>query len=252
MTPLLKEVSIIVNDANKQDRSGAGQNRFEQQRHQMVDWQIAGRGIRDMLVLAAMRKVEREKFLPAELHDFAYGDGPLPIGCGQTISQPYMVALMTEALQLKGGEKVLEIGTGSGYAAAVLAEIAGQVVSVECVTELADRARTTLADLGYNNVTVIEGDGTKGYEPSAPYDAIVVTAGGPDVPQSLRNQLKPGGRLVIPVGSTQTVQTLVRVTRRSEDDFSEEDLAGVRFVPLVGEEGWHHSHYEDWSRPYGR
>ena len=227
----------------------AGPGVFEQRRHRMVDLQIAGRGVQDAGVLAAMLKVEREKFVPADLLEFAYGDGALPIGCGQTISQPYIVAMMTEALELKGGEHVLEIGTGSGYAAAVLAEIAGKVISIECVKELADRARATLAELNYTNVTVIEGDGTKGYEPSAPYDGIVVTAGGPDVPQSLRNQLKIGGQLVIPVGTSRTMQTLIRVTRHSDEQFSEENLCGVRFVPLVGEEGWHYSHHGNWSDP---
>jgi protein-L-isoaspartate(D-aspartate) O-methyltransferase len=218
----------------------------------MVDLQIAGRGIKDELVLAAMRKVPREKFVPADLRSLAYGDGALPIGCGQTISQPYIVALMTEALKLKGGEKVLEIGTGSGYAAAVLAEIAGEVITIECVTELADGARRTLAELGYTNIEVIEGDGTKGHKPSAPYDAIVVTAGGPDVPRSLRNQLKVGGNLVIPVGASHTVQSLLRITKNGVDDFSEEDLCGVRFVPLIGEEGWDKDPYKEWSDGSGR
>jgi protein-L-isoaspartate(D-aspartate) O-methyltransferase len=221
------------------EKLNTGQDILEQRRHRMVDLQIADRGVRDTLVLSAMHKVEREKFIPADLLELAYRDGALPIGCGQTISQPYIVAMMTEALELKGGERVLEIGTGSAYAAAVLAEIAGQVISIECVKELADRARETLAELNYDNVTVIEGDGTKGYEASAPYDGIVVTAGGPDVPKSLRKQLKIGGRLVIPVGASQTMQTLIRVTRNSDEQFSEEDLCGVRFVPLVGEEGWH-------------
>jgi len=163
-----------------------------------------------------------------------------------------MVAMMTETLALQGGEKVLEIGTGSGYAAAVLAEIAGQVISIECVKELADRAREILAELRYGNVTVIEGDGSKGYEPESPYDGIVVTAGGPEVPKSLRSQLKIGGRLVIPVGTSQTMQTLVRVTRNSEDQFSEDNLCGVRFVPLIGEEGWHEDDRESWFHPHGR
>ena len=178
--------------------------------------------------------------------------GALPIGSGQTISQPYIVALMTESLGLKGGEKVLEIGTGSGYAAAVLAEIAGSVITIECVKELANSARRTLSVLGYKNIEVIEGDGTKGHKPLAPYDAIIVTAGGPDVPSSLRDQLKTGGKLVIPVGTVQTLQMLIRVTKNDVNDFSEEDLCGVRFVPLIGEEGWDHDQYRDWSDSSGR
>ncbi len=222
---------------------------FEKLRHRMVDEQISRRDIRDPLVLAAMRKVERDKFVPAEFRNLSYGDGPLPIGCNQTISQPYMVAMMTEALQLKGGEVVLEIGTGSGYAAAVLAEIVRKVVTIERLEELADRARALLAELNYDNVTVIMGDGTKGCPSRAPFDGIVVTAGGPEVPQSLRDQLKISGRLVIPVGACETIQTLLRVTRVNEEEFTEEKLCGVRFVPLVGEEGWPRGRHESWSDP---
>lgn len=211
---------------------------FEHNRLRMVEDQIMPRGIVDPLVLTAMRTVQRERFVPAVERWLTYRDGPLPIGFGQTMSQPYIVALMTEALQLRGGEKVLEVGTGSGYAAAILAEIANEVVTIERVEGLADRARKTLEQLAYNNVTVITGDGTKGYPDRAPYDAIVVTAGGPKVPQSLCDQLKPGGRLVIPVGPAETFQTLVRVTREFDQDFRQENLCEVRFVPLVGEEGW--------------
>lgn len=145
---------------------------------------------------------------------------------------------MTEALGLEGGEKVLEIGTGSGYAAAVLSEIAGEVYSIECIGELADAAASKLRDLGYDNVHVLHGDGTLGWKEHAPYDGIVVTAGGPDIPESLKEQLKVGGRLVIPVGSRRRVQALVRLTRVSEEGFEREDIADVRFVPLVGAEGW--------------
>ncbi len=222
---------------------------YDKQRRRMVDEQIAERGIDDARVLAAMASVEREKFIPPDLRDLAYQDGPLPIGCGQTISQPYMVALMTQALRLKGGEKVLEIGTGSGYAAAVLGEIAGEVVTIERKQELADRAREKLTEMGYANIHVIAGDGTRGCAEKAPFDAIVVTAGGPLVPQSLRDQLKVGGRLVIPVGSEETFQTLIRITRRTEDEYDEERLCLVRFIPLIGAEGWHHNHYDDWSDP---
>lgn len=212
---------------------------FTRNRLRMVEDQVVVRGVDDPLVLSAMRKVQREKFVPAIERSVAYLDGPLPIGFGQTISQPYIVALMTEALQLKGGERVLEIGTGSGYAAAVLAEIADEVITIERFTGLADRAKSVLSTLGYDNVAVVAGDGTKGYPDRAPYDAIVVTAGGPSVPKSLCGQLKIGGRLVIPVGTAETFQTLVRVTKVSNEDFRKENLCEVRFVPLVGEEGWH-------------
>lgn len=207
-------------------------------REAMVRDQLVGRGIRDELVLDAMRKVPREQFVPEIERDFAYTDGPLPIGAGQTISQPYIVALMTEALQLKGGERVLEIGTGSGYAAAILAEIAAEVFTVERVKELADRAAETLSDQGYVNAHVRHGDGTLGWAGRAPYDAIVVTAGGPKVPESLKQQLTIGGRLVMPVGTSPSYQRLVKVVRNSEDRFDSTDLGDVRFVALVGKEGW--------------
>ncbi len=196
------------------------------------------RGVNDPLVLAAMAAIAREKFVPAEYADLAYADSALPIGFGQTISQPYIVAYMIEVLGLKGGERVLEIGTGSGYAAAVLGEIADKVITIECVVELAESARKLLAGLGCNNIAVITGDGTKGSKENAPFDAIVVTAGGSEIPQSLRDQLKIGGRMVIPVGTAETFQDLVRVTRKSKQEFIEEKLCQVRFVPLVGAEGW--------------
>jgi protein-L-isoaspartate(D-aspartate) O-methyltransferase len=207
-------------------------------RNDMVDLQIARRGVRSRPVLDAMRAVPREAFLPEPLREFAYEDAPLPIAEGQTISQPYIVALMTEALALEGGEKVLEIGTGSGYAAAVLSRIAGSVYTVERIGQLAEKAASALADLGYRNVHVLHGDGTRGWPDHAPYDAIVVAAGGPEVPESLKAQLKLGGRLVIPVGENRRVQELVRVVRMSHDRYETEDIADVRFVPLVGEEGW--------------
>ncbi len=210
-------------------------------REAMVRDQLVARGIRDDLVLDAMRKVPRERFVPEMERDFAYTDGPLPIGAGQTISQPYIVALMTEALQLKGGERVLEIGTGSGYAAAVLAEIAAEVFTIERVSELADRAADTLGDQGYVNAHVRHGDGTLGWAESAPYDAIVVTAGGPKVPESLKQQLTVGGRLVMPVGTNPLFQSLVQVVRSSDDQFDTTDLGAVRFVALVGKEGWQES-----------
>jgi len=204
----------------------------------MVEHQIAGRGVRSDLVLSAMRAVPREKFLPAHLREFAYEDTPLPIAGEQTISQPYIVALMAEALLLKGGERVLDIGTGSGYAAAVLAEIAGEVYSVERIGQLAEKAAATLAELEYDNVHVLHGDGTKGWPEHAPYDAIAVAAGGPKIPESLQSQLKVGGRLVIPIGNEIRTQELVRITRISKTEFRREDLADVRFVPLLGTEGW--------------
>ncbi len=171
-------------------------------RDEMVEQQIAARGVQDRKVLRAMRRVPRHEFVPEAYRDAAYEDGPLPIGEDQTISQPFIVAYMTEAAQLVGGERVLEIGTGSGYGAAVLAEIASHVVTIECIEVLATRARATLERLGYRNVEVRVGDGTLGWADGAPYDAILVTAGGPFVPPSLRAQLAPGGRLVMPVGES--------------------------------------------------
>ncbi|EAQ35999.1 hypothetical protein NB311A_11177 [Nitrobacter sp. Nb-311A] len=207
-------------------------------RKQMVERHIAARGVRDELVLDAMRRVPRELFVPENLREFAYEDAPLPIAGEQTISQPYIVAFMVEALLLKGGEKILEIGAGSGYAAAVLSEIAADVHTVERLGPLAQKAATLLAELGYNNVHVLHGDGTKGWPEHAPYDAIVVAAGGPQVPETLKQQLKIGGRLVIPIGGDLRSQELVRVTRISADEYRSEDIADVRFVPLIGEEGW--------------
>lgn len=211
---------------------------FAQLRSEMVETAISSRGVRSEMVLNAMRKVPRESFLPQELREFAYEDAPLPIEEGQTISQPYIVAFMTEALVLQGGERVLEIGAGSGYAAAILSEIAGEVYTVERIGQLAEKAASTLADLGYHNVHVLHGDGTKGWPEHAPYDGIIVAAGGPTIPESLKEQLRIGGRLVIPVGRDPNVQELVRVTRISEHEYDREDLADVRFVPLVGQEGW--------------
>lgn len=211
---------------------------YSKLRERMVKRQIGGRGVRSALVLKAMRKVPRERFLPRGQGVFAYDDSPLPIGDGQTISQPYIVAYMAECLALEGGEKVLEIGTGSGYAAAVLAEIAAEVYTIERIEGLATMARTVLDGLGYTNVHVQCGDGTLGWPEEAPYDGIVVSAGGPDVPDTLKHQLKTGGRLVIPIGRSKAYQELIRVTRVAEDDFQTEDLLSVRFVPLVGEEGW--------------
>jgi protein-L-isoaspartate(D-aspartate) O-methyltransferase len=211
---------------------------FAALRDQMVERQVAARGVRDALVLAAMRKVPREAFLPAAIRDVAYEDAPVPIEGEQTMSQPYIVGVMTEALGLKGGENVLEIGAGSGYAAAVLAEIAGKVTTVERIAALADRAAAALAEQGYGNVEVVQGDGSRGWPAAAPYDAIAVAAAGPQVPDSLKSQLKIGGRLVMPVGADQHSQELVRVIRVGEADYQYEHLGDVRFVPLLGAEGW--------------
>src|SRR5947208_6340442 len=207
-------------------------------RRQMVAHQIVERGVRSEPVARAMREVPREAFMRAELREFAYSDSPLPIGEGQTISQPYIVAYMTDVLELEGGERVLEVGTGSGYAAAVLSRIADEVYTIERHPSLARSARAALERLGYDNVHVIEGDGTRGWPEAAPYDAIIVAAGGIEVPPALRSQLAVGGRLLIPVGPTPREQQLVRVTRVSEDEFEQEDLLPVRFVPLIGEQGW--------------
>jgi len=211
---------------------------FTQRRKRMVFDQIYARGVRDPLVLKAMSQVRREAFLPEEIKDYAYLDRPLPIAAGQTISQPYIVAYMVEALELKGGERILEIGAGCGYAAAVLAEIGGEVYAIERIDELADSAAANLASQGYETVRVICADGTKGWPEAAPYDAILVSAGAPDVPSALKEQLKPGGRLVVPVGRDPIAQELIRITRREDGGLDREDLADVRFVPLIGEEGW--------------
>ena len=209
---------------------------FPKARLKMVEEQIISREIRDARVIAAMKKVPRHRFVEEALQSQAYSDHPLPIGEKQTISQPYMVALMTEALQLTGKEKVLEIGAGSGYQTAILAELAERVYSIERIRSLAIKARQLLYELGYFNVEIKIFDGTYGWVEESPFDAIVVTAGAPDIPQPLLEQLAMGGRLVIPVGDA-FVQDLVRVTR-SEEGIKKEDLGGCRFVKLVGKYGW--------------
>jgi protein-L-isoaspartate(D-aspartate) O-methyltransferase len=219
------------------DRARSDVFDFAGQRERMVE-QIAALGVRDPAVLAAMRAVPRERFVPEHLAHRAYDDGPLPIGEGQTISQPYVVAVMTEALRLQPRDRVLEIGTGSGYAAAVLASIVAEVYTVERVASLAESACRRLVDLGYANVHVRLGDGSLGWAEHAPYDAIVVTAGGPDVPPSLLRQLAPHGRLVMPVGPEPRAQRLVRMVRTADDGYEREDLEEVAFVPLIGAEGW--------------
>ncbi len=211
---------------------------FHTQRDRMVTRQIAARGIADPAVLCAMSKVQREGYVPSYLGEFAYEDTPLPIEEEQTISQPYIVSFMVEALQLEPTSRVLEVGTGSGYAAAVLGEIAAEVYTIERHERLATSARERLARDGYQNVHVRHGDGSVGWLENAPFDAIVVAAGGPDVPEALLSQLRVGGRLVMPVGEELGRQKLVRIVRVSEDRFEEEELADVRFVPLVGAEGF--------------
>jgi len=205
---------------------------YELERAEMVRVQIAERGVRDPRVLAAMTEVPRHCFVPAALRHSAYDDGPLPLGRGQTISQPYIVAAMTELLELEPEDRVLDIGTGSGYQAAVLAEIVGEVYSIEIVPSLADEAADRLASLGYDNVTVRVGDGYRGWPEKAPFDGIVVAAAADEVPPPLKAQLANGGRLVIPVGAL--VQEL-RVVTRTEEGFSERAITGVAFVPMTGE-----------------
>jgi protein-L-isoaspartate(D-aspartate) O-methyltransferase len=203
----------------------------------MVRRHLAGRDITDPEVLRAMGTVPRERFVPPSARAHAYDDRALPIDAGQTISQPYIVALMSQALELDASSRVLEIGTGSGYAAAVLGEIAAHVDTVERHRELVAGATAALADLGYTNVAVHEGDGSLGWPEGAPYDAVVVTASGPSVPEALVEQLADGGRLVLPVGGRAGDQRLVRV-RRHGLTVTEEDLGGVAFVPLIGDQGW--------------
>ncbi len=211
---------------------------FATLREDMVRRQIAARGVRDRRVLEAMRTVPREAFVPERLAEFAHDDTPLPIGEDQTISQPYVVALMAEALELGPGDRVLEIGAGSGYAAAVLSRIAREVWAVERHESLALQAQARMDRLGYFNVHIMHGDGTLGWPEHAPYEAIVVAAGGPEVPPALLDQLAEGGRLVIPIGPDPRTQSLVRVRRRSDGSYLHEDLGAVRFVPLIGAQGW--------------
>jgi protein-L-isoaspartate(D-aspartate) O-methyltransferase len=205
-------------------------------RNRMVDSQLISRGIKDTRVLDTMRKVPRHRFVEEALFSQAYNDHPLPIGEKQTISQPYMVALMTEALELQGSERVLEIGTGSGYQTAILAELAEKIYSIERIRTLTSRAQRILDDLGYFNVVLKVGDGSLGLKEEAPFDAIIVTAGSPDVPQPLVDQLAMGGRLIVPVGDRYT-QSLIKIARVKEG-ITKTDLGGCRFVNLLGTHGW--------------
>lgn len=206
-------------------------HKFDLKRQAMVDGQIARRGVKDSQVLAAMRKVPRHVFVPDDMKEYAYSDGPLSIGYRQTISQPYIVALMTELLELKGTETVLEIGTGSGYQAAVLAEIARQVYSIEIVAPLAKRAQETLDTLGYGNVSIKAGDGYHGWQEHAPFDGIILTAAPPEVPKPLIEQLKENGRLVVPEGK---YYQELRVYIKRDGYLEKKDVIPVRFVPMTG------------------
>jgi protein-L-isoaspartate(D-aspartate) O-methyltransferase len=212
-------------------------NDYASKRQQMVDTQIIARNVQDGKVIQAMRKVPRHLFLDEALRSQAYEDNPSPIGEKQTISQPYIVALMTELLELKGKEKVLEIGTGSGYQTAILAEIADQVYSIERIPGLAKRARKLLDELKYTNIVITIGDGTLGWREHSPYHGIIVTAAAPYPPTALLEQLKTGGRLVIPIGE-EYAQDLMVYTREADGKYSKENHGGCRFVKLIGDEGW--------------
>ena len=206
-------------------------------RSRMVETQIAGRGVRDPAVLEAMRAVPREAFISAGFEEFAYEDSALPIAEGQTISQPYIVGAMLAAAELEDGDKVLEVGAGSGYAAAVISRIADKVFAIERHAALTDAARERMRALGYDNVELSTGDGSDGWPRQAPFNAIIVSAGGPKIPQALKTQLAIGGRLVIPIGPIDE-QRLVRLTRTDGDAFEQDDLGAVRFVKLIGAGGW--------------
>ena len=211
---------------------------FATLRERMVDRQIAARGLDDPALLAAFRAVPREDFVSGDYADYAYQDSPLPIESGQTISQPYIVALTIYAAGIQAGGKILEVGGGSGYAAAVMGQIADEVIAVERHRELVELAQLRMRRLGYSNVRIVEGDGTLGWPEEAPFDAIVAAASGSHVPQSWIDQLKPGGRIVMPIGRPHQVQTLVKITKNDDGSLGHEDLGGVRFVPLIGADGF--------------
>jgi protein-L-isoaspartate(D-aspartate) O-methyltransferase len=211
---------------------------YAAEREAMVERQLRRRGIGEQPILDAFLAVPREAFVSDHNAHLAYGDHPLPIEAGQTISQPYIVALMIQAADIKPGDTVLEVGSGSGYAAAVIGRIAGKVIGIERQHELVEVARERLARLGYDNVEIVEGDGTRGWTDKAPYEAILAAASGTHVPEALIAQLTPGGRLVMPIGGPGWVQELVKVTKQDDGVLRQENLGGVRFVPLIGEEGW--------------
>jgi protein-L-isoaspartate(D-aspartate) O-methyltransferase len=212
-------------------QAGGSADEFQEQRRRMVERQIRARGIKNRAVLEAMMKVPRHRFVPAAQRSSAYEDHPLPIGFGQTISQPYIVAYMTEAVEISASQKVLEIGTGSGYQAAILGELAKQVYTIEIIPELADRARQTLAELGYQNIQVKTGNGYEGWAEHAPYDGIVVTAAPDQIPQALVNQLAVQGKMVIPVGTSYQEMVIITKTR---EGVTEKRTIPVRFVPMTG------------------
>jgi len=209
---------------------------FAELRRQMVERQLIPRGINSPAVLKAMRKIERHKFVPAEYINSAYGDHPLPIGMGQTISQPYIVALMTQALSLTGDESVLEIGTGSGYQTAVLAELAKKVYSVERLPELSERARPVLAEMGYKNIEFRVGDGSSGWSERSPYDSVMITASCPGTPKAALRQLKEGGRLVAPIGAA--FGQVLTIFNKENGAVNTREICGCMFVPLVGKDAW--------------
>ena len=208
------------------------------ERKKMVDEQLRGRDITDERVLAAMLQIPREEFIPIESRVLSYADDPVPLDYGQTVSQPYITALMAQSLKLKGTETILEVGAGSGYAAAVLSRIAREVYAIERHDSLARKATRRLEELGYENVHVRTGDGTQGWQEKAPFNAILVAAGAPQVPETLKGQLAIGGRLIIPVGSVLCMQTLRKITRVSDNEYHDENLGAVAFVPLIGEHAW--------------
>lgn len=212
-------------------------NDLEKKAEYLIERELKPEGITDERVIAAMYRVKREKFIPESLSDRAYGNYPLPIGENQTISQPYIVGLMTQALDVKSSDTVLEIGTGSGYQAAILAELASVVYSIERIEVLATRARTNLYSQGYNNVIVVHGDGTEGLPGHSPYGKIIITAAAPDIPESLLSQLKNGGKMVVPAGD-RFVQDLLLVEKALNGRIYKSTLCGCRFVPLIGKEGW--------------
>jgi protein-L-isoaspartate(D-aspartate) O-methyltransferase len=229
---LIPLIFVCKESSNQKIKSQEFHDLFERQRYEMVEDQIYRRDVSDELVLKAMRKVPRHEFVPPNLMDYAYSDHPLPIGEEQTISQPYIVAFMTECLQLKGGEKVLEIGTGSAYQAAILAEITAEVYTIEIIPTLTEQAEQRVKRLGYKNIRVRCADGYQGWPDQAPFDGIIVTAAPPRIPQPLVEQLKPGGKMIIPVGDS--FQELILVEKTEDGKISKRSVLPVRFVPMTG------------------
>src|SRR5260221_4099959 len=223
-------------------RVGSDTIDFAAEREAMVERQLRRRGITEQAILEAFQQVPRDAFVSGEYAHLAYGDHPLPIEANQTISQPYIVALMIQAAAIKPGDLVLEVGAGSGYAAAVISRIAGKVIGIERQHDLVEVARQRLRRLGYGNVEIVEGDGTKGCRAHAPFDAILAAASGSHVPRPLIEQLAPNGRIVMPVGEPGGIQELIKVTKQEDGILKQENLGAVRFVPLIGEEGWKNAH----------